>query len=228
MKKLSVLFVSLLVLTPTLAAAQAPERPTRAEVRAHLQTNASSTPGSLPKLGPAIRQAASSSRALGSTTVESVRARVAAIKNLMAHKREAMHQRALEARQKAKERFGERVEQHVERISNRLASTSAHISAIADRLDTRIDELEDQGFDMSESIALLAEARASISVVDDRILAVNEALDAAMSTTTPKLHLPAVRAAVKEAQDALGAAKQDLRKTLQSIKAESATTTSSQ
>ena len=225
MKKLAVLTLSLLLVAPSFAMAQAPGL--RAEVRANAQASTTKplTPGSLPKLGPAIKNMASSTRALGSSTVEMVKARVAAIKDIIEKKHEIMKQRAEDARTKAKERFGERVEKLVGNVSTRLASTSAHLSAIADRIDTRIDTLQDEGRDMSGSIALLATARADLSIANDRILAVNTALEAAMSTTTAKAQMPAVRTAVKAAEDALRLAKDDLMKTLRSIKVEAGATT---
>lgn len=239
MKKIAALILSLLIATPALALAQAPEpRTLRAEVRTDIRATlqASSTkpvvPSSLPKLGPAIKNIASSTRAelrgSASSTIEMVRARVAAIKDIIEKKREDMKHRADNARKIAKERFGERVEMLVGNVSARLASTSTHLSTIADRIDTRIDALQDEGHDMSDSIALLATARTDISAANDKIVAVNTALEAAMSTTTPKTEMRAVRTAVKASEDALKLAKDDLMKTLRSVKAEaSATTTTS-
>lgn len=223
MKKLAGLLVALMFV-PAFAMAQAPERPMR-DLRPEVRANASTTPGFLPKLGPAVSGLASSTRGLGSSTVELVRGRVEAIKQLIMQKRDAMKQRADAAKEKAKERFGEKVEVYVGNISTRLASTSAHLSSIADRLDTRIDELETQGFDMSGSIALLADARADLGLANDKIIAVNEALETAMSTTTPRTYLDEVRTAVKEAQDALAVVKKGLHETLRSIKAESSAST---
>ena len=93
---------------------------------------------------------------------------------------------------------------------------------IADRTDARIQELENKGHDMSGSLELLADARADIAAANDKITAVNQALATAMSqgTTTAKAQIPAVRAAVKAAEDALLTAKRDLIKTLESVKAE--------
>ena len=232
MKKLFALFASLLMLTPVVAMAQGPgQYLPRAEMKAELRANASTTkpltPGSLPKLGATMRDIASTTRAFGSSSVEMVKARVEAIKQIIEQKREEMKQRAENAREKARERFGEHVETLVGNVSARLASTSAHLSAIADRIDTRIDTLEDEGHDMSNSIALLAEDRADLSAANDKILAVNAALETAMGTTTPKGSIPAVRAAVKAAQDALKLAKDDLMETIRSVKAEGAATTTS-
>lgn len=231
MNKLTALAATTLLLAPTLAMAQTPERPRPelgAQVRAELkaEVHASTSPSGVPKLGPAIKNIASTTRAIGASTTEMVRARVEAIKQLIAQKRDTMKQRADEARQKAKERFGENVEMRVGNISARLASTSAHLSSIADRIDDRIDALEDQGLDMSASIALLAQARTDLSLADDKIVAVNEALEDAMSTTTPKTMMPEVRAAVKAAQDALKLVKEDLRKTVASIRTAATTTPS--
>lgn len=254
MKKLATLLISLIVLTPAFAMAEqgrGGQDDTHPEIEMHstfkaevhggdikagLRANASSTsnkgpgsansgPGSLPKLGPAIRDIASTSRAFGSSTVEMVKARVEAIKQIIAKKREDMKERAENAKKEARERFGEHVETLVGNVSARLASSSANLSSIADRIDARIDTLEDEGHDMSVSIALLATARTDISVANDKILAVNTALETAMATTSPKGQIPAVRAAVKAAEDALKLAKEDLMKTLRSVKAESGATT---
>ena len=229
MKKLILFILTALVLAPAVAAAQQGNT-LRAQVQADVR--ASTTPAGVPRLGPAIKNIASTTRAEiqggASSTIEMVRARVEAIKGLIEKKRGDMRARAEEARTKALERFGENVERHVSNISNRLASASANLEQIADRVDMRIDTLEDEGYDMSDSIAFLATARTDISLANDKILAVNVALEAAMSTTSPKSQMPAVRAAVKEAEDALKLVKDDLMKAVRSIKAEGATTTVSQ
>lgn len=225
MKKLVTLLLSLLVLTPAFAMAQAPGL--RANIQADAQASTSNR--NIPKLGPAIKNIASTTRAelssAASSSLEMVRARVEAIKGLIDKKREDMKKRADDARSKAKERFGEHVEMLVGNVSDRLASSSARLDAIAGRIDARIDALQDEGHDMSNSIALLAEARTDLSVANDRILAVNVALEAAMSTTSPKVQIPAVRTAVKAAEDALKLVKDDLMKTLRSIKVEAGATT---
>lgn len=226
MKKLITLALAAAVLMPAAAMAQEGQRPMlRGEVKA--EAHGSTSPAGLPKLGPAIRGIASSTRALGASTTEMVKARVAAIKDLISKKREDSKMRADEARSKAKERFGENIERLVGNVSARLASTSAHLSSIADRIDNRIDTLEDEGHDMDASIALLATARTDLSLADDKILAVNMALDAAMATTTPKAQMPQVRAAVKAAEDALRLVKEDLMKTIRSVKIEASATTTS-
>ncbi len=229
MKKLIVLLAATLVLSPSMAMAQAPEARTQIRAEMHASSTRPLNPSSVPKLGPAIKNLASTTRAefrdSASSTIEMVRARVEAIKGLIEKKREDMKQRADDARAKAKERFGEHIEKLVGNVSARLASTSAHLDAIADRIDSRIDTLQDEGYDMSDSIALLATARADLSAANDKILAVNVALEAAMSTTTPKAEIPAVRAAVVAAQDALKLVKEDLMKTLRSVKVEAGATT---
>lgn len=232
MKKLITALTAFVLLAPAAAMAQVPELRATVQADANAPAPKPATPGSIPKLGPAVRNIASTTRAelkgTASSTVEMVRARVEAIKSLIEKKREDMKARAEDARAKAKERFGERIEHLVGQVSNRLASTSAHLSNIAGRIDSRIDTLQDEGYDMQNSIALLAEARTSLSLANDKILAVNIALEAAMSTTTPKALMPAVRTAVKEAEDALKLAKDGLMETLRSVKVEaSATTTSS-
>jgi hypothetical protein len=225
MKKLIALFLALAVLTPAFAMAQTPNLHAEARAEVHASTTKPLTPGSVPKLGPAMRNIASTTRAIGSSTVEMVKARVAAIKEIIEKKHEDMEKRADDARARARARFGEHVEQLVGRISDRLATSSTKLGSIADRIDARIDAFSSQGHDMSGSIALLATARADISAANDKILAVNTALQAAMSTTTPKGQIPAVRAAVKSAEDALKLAKEDLIKTLRSVKVEAGATT---
>lgn len=231
MKRLIALLISILVLAPAAALAeQGPIRDAgapqpRAGVSVDARAGASSTQGRLPALGPAIRAVASTTRALSSSTIEMVKARVDAIRQAIAKKRQDIQKRADDAREKARERFGEKVGNLVGDVSGRLASSSASLDGIADRISGRIDALEDQGRGMDASIDLLATARADISAANDKILAVNAALEDAMSTTTPKAAIPAVRGAVKAAEDALSLAKQDLQKTLVSIKAESAATT---
>lgn len=239
MKKLIALSISLAALAPASALAQAPNLNAGAQGQIHsnggearAEASASSSPrgkGPLPKLGPAVRNIASSTRAELKGTVsaanEQMRAKVEAIKSLIEKKRGDMKKRAEDAKSKARERFGAHMEELVGRVSDRLATSSAKLGSIADRIDARIDAFADQGHDMSGSIALLATARADISAANDKILAVNTALQAAMSTTTPKGQIPAVRAAVKSAEDALKLAKDDLMKTLRSVKVEAGATT---
>lgn len=241
MKKFIAFTVTLTLLTPALAMAREDEvevhSSTKVEthggIKAEVRADSNSGPGSFNsgsgRLLPSLKNIASSTRAEfkggASSTMEMVKARVEAIKGLIDKKREDMKSRADDARGKAKERFGERVEHLVGQVSNRLASTSNNLDVIAGRIDTRIDTLQDEGHDMDGSIALLATARADLSLANDRILAVNVALEAAMSTTTPKGQIPAVRAAVKAAEDALKLVKDDLIKTLRSVKAEAGETT---
>ncbi len=223
MKKLIALFTALMVLTPAFALAQAPG------VRANLQgeVRASSTP----KLGQSIKNIASSTRAewkdAASTTRMAVKAKVDAIHALIAQHKEFMRLRADAARQKAHEHFGDKIEKLVGNISDRLASTSQRLADLADRADARIDELKVQGFAMSSSTILIARAQADIAAANIKITAVNTALADAMSlgTTTAKTEIPAVRTAVKAAEDALKLVKLDLQQTLMAIKVESAATT---
>lgn len=246
MKKLIALLTALIVLTPAFAMAQTATLNAGAyETDGHKDVQASTSEREhegdrVPKLGPAIKAInysahaelkgiASSTRGelkhIASSTNEMVRAKVEAIKSLIEKKREDGKKRADEAREKAHERFGAHVEELVGKISTRLASTSAKLGSIADRIDTRISARQAEGQDMSNSIVLLATARTDISAANDKILAVNTALDAAMGTTTPKGKMPAVRAAVKAAEDALKLAKNDLIKTLRSINVEAEATT---
>ena len=205
----------------------------RAQAELHASTtNPNRGPGpGLPKLGPAIHALASTTRGefrmFGSTTGEMVKHRVDAIHDLIEKHKEAMRERAEAARQKAHEHFGEKIEHIVGNISERLASTSLRLSGIADRIDVRIDELQGQGFAMGSSTTLLAKAQSDIATANVKITAVNTALASAMSmgTTTAKAEIPAVRTAVKAAEDALKLVKEDLMNTLKSVKAESAATT---
>jgi len=236
MKKLIALFTALTLLTPAFAIAQQGPGPNtgpglRGSVEAHL--NASSTSAGPGKLGPAIKNLASTTRAewkgMASTTRMAVRAKVEAIHALIEKHKDEMHERAEAARTKAHEHFGQKIEQFVGNISDRLASTSQKLSALIDRTDTRIDELMDQGFDMSSSTTLLNQAQTDLAAANVKITAVNTALALAMSegTTTAKVAIPAVRSAVKAAEDALKLVKDDLQKTLQSVKVESAATSTS-
>jgi hypothetical protein len=243
MKKLIAVAAALIILAPAFALAeQGPGENSgpggfRADVRAELHastTNSNRGPGGFPKLGPAIHDLASTTRAefrelrgMGSTTREFIKRKVDAIHDLIEKHKEAMHERAEAAREKAHEHFGERIEGFVGKISDRLASTSQHLADLADRLDNKIDEFKGQGFAMSSSTTLLATAQTDIANANVKITAVNTALANAMSvgTTTAKAEIPAVRTAVKAAEDALRLAKEDLIKTLGAVKVESGATT---
>jgi hypothetical protein len=245
MKKLSVLAAASLLLVPMAALAQVPPpRPDilpgaraelRAEVRAEMKAEQGSTTDKqrppMPKLGPAIKNMASSTRAewkeFASTTRQAVRMKVDAIHTLIDKHKDAMRERSMAAREKAKARFGERVETLVGNVSDRLASTSARLAATADRIGSHIDKLQDDGNPMQQSSELLVVAKTDLATANEKILAVNVALEAAMGTTTPKGQIPAVRTAVKAAEDALKLVKDDLQKTLQSIRVEAAATTTS-
>lgn len=232
MKKLIVFLIASLILTPAFAVAQGTgiNASIRGEVKADM--HASSTRPMPHKLGPAIKNLASTTRAewkgSASTTRAAVKAKIDAMHALIDSHKATMKERAEAARAKAKENFGERIEKLVGQVSNRLASSSAKLSALALRIDARIEAHEAAGHDMSASSELLATAQADLADANNKITAVNQALADAMSvgTTTAKAAMPSVRAAVKAAQDALSLAKEDLQKTLRSIKVDAGVTAS--
>ncbi|MDB5225685.1 MAG: hypothetical protein JWL87_637 [Candidatus Adlerbacteria bacterium] len=233
MKKLATLVAASLLLAPSFVLAQTEDVRPNLKAEMHASTTMEKLrPAALQKLGPAIRNVASTTRAelkgTASTTREVIKKKLDAIHALVEQKRGTMQERAKEAREKAHERFGDRVEKLVGQVSDRLASTSVRLASIADRAEDRIGELEAGGRDMDASIALLAEARASIDAADDKIISVNATLQAAMATTTPKAEIPAVRSAVKAAEDALKLAKDDLGTLLRSIRAEATATSTTQ
>lgn len=252
MKKLIALLTALTLLVPALALAQdtpdthsndvvhpgfgkgsyTAEDQVRLEalVKAQHEHASSSTSGP-GKLGAAIKDIASSTRAelkgVASSTREVIQKKLDAIHTLIEQHRGEMQKHADDAKEKAKEHFGERVEKLVDHVSTRLASSSAALSTIAGRINDRITTLEDQGHDMSASASLLATAQTDLSAANVKITAVNTALTSAMDagTTTAKAQIPAVRTAVKAAEDALALVKDDLQKTIRSIKVEAAATT---
>ncbi|HEV7449043.1 MAG TPA: hypothetical protein VGP13_00685 [Candidatus Paceibacterota bacterium] len=234
MKQLIAALVSLVLLTPAFALAD--QGPSTANLRAgiHAQVDINGTkaevhggaeasttnrgPGSMPKLGAEIRKVASSTR-------DVIKKKLDNLRDLIEQHRETMKERGDNAKEKAKERFGDKVEQLVGHVSDRLASTSAQLNNISTRISARIDTLESAGTDMSAPADLLATAQTDLSAANDKIAAVNVELEAAMGTSTPKADIPAVRAAVKAAEDALMLVKDDLGKTLRSIKAQTEATT---
>ena len=251
MKKLIALFASLALLVPAFAMAEpgpglnSGPGSLRANVRAEIEDSGSNRgPGSNNsgpgKLGPMIKDLASTTRAelkaraagTASTTRDIIKRKLDALHDLVEQHKGEMRERAEAARVNARERFGEHIEALVDNVSSRLASSSERLAGIAARIGGRIDTLESEGHDLSGSAALLATAQADLSLADDKIAAVNQALaDAmAMGTTTAKAAIPAVRTAVRAAEDALKLVKEDLQKTLRSIKvetgAEASTTTS--
>lgn len=204
----------------------------------------------VPKIGPAIKDIASTTRtnikAVASTTRaniqnstlearaeikaqleargEAIRTLVGekreAIKELIGEKREAMQERAEAAKEKAKERFGEGVQRSVNAIVERLKAAVERLNNIAERTEARIGKLQAEGLAMTESVELLAEAKLDIAAAGDKVVAVSAALEAALASETPKEQMTAVRAAVKEAEEALRAAKASLGEVLKSIRAE--------
>jgi hypothetical protein len=237
MKKLLALLTSLLILTPAFALAEGPGPSSNLRIRAEAQLHASTTNSGRPAPGIGqsikkeienahgdIRKIASSTREdiqrIASTTRDIVRGKIDAIRAIIEKHKEDTDKKAGEARDKARARFGEHIEKLVGTISDRLASTSTRFISLADRADARIQALQGQGHAMTQSVALLATTRTDIQLAQTKILAVNTALAVTVSTTTPKSGIPAVRAAVKAAEQALEAVKKDLLKTLQSIKVE--------
>ena len=73
---------------------------------------------------------------------------------------------------------------------------------------------------MAGSIALLAEARATIAIAQDKVVAVSAALEVALTSETPKEHMSEVRTAVRAAQEQLRVAHGALKEVLQSIRIE--------
>ncbi|MEK7068266.1 MAG: hypothetical protein AAB964_00435 [Patescibacteria group bacterium] len=221
----SALIASLLV--PSLALAQ-----TGASAGATVNASSSQNRAApLPKLGPAIKNIASTTRdaikTSASTTREAIKVRVDAIHALIEQHKEAVAERkaTLElrveaAKTKARAKFNERIQQTVEALVDKLTNATDKLDAMADRVEEYIGTLESEGKDMSGSEALLAEARADITTAVEKATAASAALDAALASSTPKTEMPKVRAAIEEARVAIRAAHASLREVVVSIRIE--------
>ncbi len=190
----------------------------------------------LPKVGPLIKNVASSTRAIlkntASTTrdvvgqkVEQIRAIVGEHKDdvraFVEQKRKEATDHAASVKEKAREKFSTNVQQHVDTIADRLTSTATNLVSIADRIDARITEAQATGATMGTSTLLLTAARADIVTAQEKITAVTIALETALSSSTPKTSMESVRKALKTAEEAIKVAKDSLREALKSVKAES-------
>lgn len=242
MKKLIIAFSTALLLAP-LAPASAQDSTVSGSANANVEVNASTTrpqkphflPSSLPKLGPVIKNIASTTRAklqgAATTTKEAAKMRVDAIhnaitdrnknlRNLLQEKREMLENRAEMAKEKARERFGETVQKHIRIIVERLTAAVERLTNIAARLESRIEKLQSEGHDTTNSVTLLAEAEVAIEAAHDAVANVSVVLETALSSTTPREHIGKVREAIQKAKETLKDAKDALKEVLRSIKVE--------
>lgn len=231
-----------------------PPPPTKATPLANVEVPrpaniSSSTPGAnipLPKLGPVIRNIASSTNAIiknsASTTREVVGQKVEAIREAIGihqadvrlkieQKRVEVAQKVAQVKERAQERHSAAVQQHVNKISDRLASTTGNLSALLSRLETQVAAKQLEGADMNATITLLDTARTTIAAAQESVASLTIKLDAALQSSTPKTAMADVRKALKSTEDAIKKAKDSLRKVVVSLKTTSsgnATTTVTQ
>ncbi len=226
-----------IIVGPSVVFAQGATVDTRATVQ--VQAGASTTPTRpmVPPLGPAIRQVASTTRdALlntASTTREAVQARVGAIQELIAGHKQALAERKATlqlrveaAKVKARAKFNESIQASVEALVDKLTAATTRLDTVADKLEGHIGRLEAEGKDMSQSAALLADARAKITIATEAAATASATLDAALGASTPKAEMPKVRAAVQEAQTAIREAHAALKAVFPSIRVEAAASAS--
>lgn len=196
----------------------------------------------LPKVGPAVRDIASSTRAEIKEAKDAAQALLeqkrAAIKTFVGDRKEdiasttmmlrerilgkksEVEARAEEAKGKAREKFNENVQVAVGNIADRLTKAVSDFSSIADRIEAKITEEQAKGTDMGGSVTALAAARADIATAQDKVTAASGALSTALAASSPKDQMAAVRTAVKAAEDALKTAKQSLHTALKTVKVE--------
>jgi hypothetical protein len=215
------LAAAILVVSPFVACAQTTDTSVQATVTA--STTRPKVPP-LPKVGPAIRNIASTTRAelknSASTTRDIIKAKVGAIHELIAGKKEDMRERADAAKERAKERFGVNVERHVSAIVERLGKAVEALERTATRLEAHIDRRKEGGLAMEASITALAAANTAIAAAEDKVVAANTVLEAALGSADAKAEMDKVRAAVKAAEEALRAAKQSLQNVITSVRIE--------
>lgn len=242
--RIAILILSLLV-APAFVYAE-----TDASVEGSASVNAEvkERPPLLPKILPAIKDAAQTTRenvkAVASTTRMEVKTRVeAGAENIraligerkeearaeMEEKREELQARAEAAKEKAAERWSAAIQNHVRVIVERLTAAIDRLDTLAARTEDRIEKLQAEGYAMTESVALMTEARADIRVASDDVAAVSVAIEAALSSETPKEKMADVRAAIKKAVESIKVAKDSLMEVLKSIRVEASaeTTTTS-
>lgn len=205
------------------------------DVSAQAGINATTTRPGFPKLGPAIKQVASTTRGAllntASSTREGVEQRVGAIHDLIEQHKQAIAERKATlllrvegAKTKARAKFNERIQANVDALVDKLSEITYRLSYAADRLDTHIERLESEGKDMTLATELMVEARASITVATEKAAAASAALDTALAASSPKTEMEKVRTAVAEAQAAIRTAHQDLKEVFVAIRAATSAT----
>lgn len=147
-----------------------------------------------------------------------VRARIEARKAEAEDRRVEMQERRSEIEVRLSERVQARIENFANGLFRALDAGVDRLENIAERIGSRIEKLEDQGLDMDAQAELLAGAELEIDESEAEIAEAHLALEAMLSSDTPREALEDVKLALSEAKQSLREAKQALMETLQSIK----------
>lgn len=190
----------------------------QAGATASSSANASTTHPGLPKLGPAIKNIASTTREAVGNRVGAIGERIEQHKQAIAERKATLELRVEGAKASARAKFNERIQQSVDALVDKLIAATNRLSDTADRLETYIDRLASEGKDMTLASELMDEARASITVATEKAAAASAALDTALAASSPKAEMPKVRTALQEAQAAIRTAHEDLKEAIAAVR----------
>lgn len=202
-------FIAYALIAAPLAHAEEQKPLLRAQVKAEVRANATTSAEYERK------------RALIASTTA---ARLADMRENFEEKRARLASSSAERMEKFRERFDENklriLTTHVENIVKRLNAALERFTDIAARMESRIEKLQADGVDMTTAISLHAEAEAKIADAKVKVDAIDVAVDAALASENPReAFSQSVRPVVAAAETALREAHKALVAVLRAIKA---------
>lgn len=127
-------------------------------------------------------------------------------------------EKAREVRSEIENRLGKKLDEQRLKIAKEFEQALKNVKKLADRVEEVIVKLESKGNDLSSQRALLADAKAKISVAESDVTALENALSATTTLTTRKEVLKSVKTQVEKTKADLKAAHKAVVKVITSLK----------
>lgn len=132
--------------------------------------------------------------------------------------REEMRGALEEAKDEMVRRAQERAAERVRNMVRRLSAAGDRLTKIADRIAERIAVLTEEGSDMTEASTALAIAEEKIADAQEAVAAITALLEEALASETPRDYLDDLRDTTKSGNEAVQAAHEALKDTVNIIK----------
>jgi hypothetical protein len=153
-----------------------------------------------------------------------------AMRTAALEKREAMRVRAKEMRDTIKEKrdelavaiatdVGKRLKVHLERVLTRIANALETFVGISERINNKLAELEANGIETARAAAAASVAEQKIAEAADALGAARVVFNTMLESDTPRDYIEDVRAAIRNAIEAVQNAHRSLTEALQELKA---------